>query len=123
MPIDFVDVPGNPILRKLNEYLDTYVYFVGPSPADSLFFVIRYLSCLWQWEREKITIHSAGIVHKGKLILFGGPSGAGKRTVSKIYAEQGDFVLDEDQLLIRLKPNRTYVAQAWGYSLQDSDVP
>jgi hypothetical protein len=77
----------------------------------------------WQLENGLIPIHSAGVVHRGKLLLLAGPSGAGKSTVSSLSAEQGDWVLDEDQLLLKPQEAGPWQAQAWGYSLQTSAAP
>ena len=68
-------------------------------------------------------MHAAGVIHKKKLLLFAGRSGAGKSTISKLLVKTEDKILDEDQVLIRPLSDKTYSADAWGYSLKKNSAP
>jgi hypothetical protein len=118
--------PASPRLRRFRNSAGSNIYIVliaGDEPEILPLFELNNLCNNWQLEHGLIPIHSAGVVHRGKLLLFAGPSGAGKSTVSNLSADQGDRVLDEDQLLLNPYEDRSWQAQAWGYSLQTSAAP
>lgn len=124
-------MPGHPrrssmILRRFRNSSNPNLYFLLLNEKEPIIFPLYELNqlCnLWQLEQGNIPIHSSAIVHHKHLFLFGGPSGAGKSTVSKLSAEKGDWVLDEDQLLLNSTPEGNCSTQAWGYSLQTTNVP
>jgi len=114
------------ILRHFKKSKDNNLFFILLPEKDSDIFPQYELSVLcnlWQVEHKRIPIHSVGVTHHRKLFLFGGPSGAGKSTVANLSVSQGDWVLDEDQLLLNQTASGRYNAQAWGYSLQNTDIP
>ena len=100
-------------------------FLLLPNNSSNSFplFELLTLSNLYQLSQNSFPIHSSGIVHKEKLFLFCGPSGAGKSTISLLSANQGDMVLDEDQLLLTPGDIGYCDAQAWGYSLQKTNAP
>lgn len=88
-------------------------------PLDSLFMLAR--AC--KVENGFIPLHVSAILFQDGLFLFGGPTGAGKSTVAKILMDKGGVLLDEDQVMVRKKPDGSYSANAWGYSMKTCDVP
>ncbi len=117
---------SNPTIRRFRSCKGSNFFFLlltGTEPDIFPVYELNALCNIWQLEKGSIPIHSGGIGHKGNLFLFGGPSGAGKSTVSAMSTNQRDWVLDEDQLLLKLQPDGSYLAQAWGYSLQTSEAP
>ena len=114
------------LLRRFKNSNQSNVYFVlftENDPEILPFYELNNLCNNWQIERGLIPIHSAGLVHRGKLLLFGGISGAGKSTLANLSSEQGEWVLDEDQLLLKPQEEGLWQAQAWGYSLRTNDAP
>ena len=92
-------------------------------PASVIAQALWNLCNLWQVESGCIPLHTSGITHAGQLYLFSGPSGAGKSTIADLSTAVGDEVLDEDQVMIYRKPDGTYSANAWGYSLKTGGAP
>lgn len=86
-------------------------------------FELLFLCNFWQVEHGFLPIHTAGIIHKGKLFLFSGPSGIGKSTIASISEENGDQVVDEDQVLIHLSEAGGYTADGWGYNVVSCQTP
>jgi hypothetical protein len=52
-------------------------------------------------ERQGALIHASGIEMDGKGYLFPGKSGAGKSTISKIFASRGHDILSDDRIAVR----------------------
>lgn len=111
------------ILRNCKKQNTFILFLTGNEPNIFPTYELNVLGNLWQLENGFIPIHSGGVVHRDKLFIFGGPSGAGKSTVSEFSIANGDWVLDEDQLLLKPQSDKSYYAQAWGYSLQNSEIP
>jgi hypothetical protein len=113
-------------LRKIKKSdLGIHYFFLlsGKDIHGLPLYKLTLLCNLWQIEQKRIPLHAAGVVHQGDLYLFSGPSGAGKSTISNLSMERGDWVLDEDQVLLKPQVTGGYCAQAWGYSLVTSDAP
>lgn len=53
--------------------------------------------------RGGLIAHSAGVVVKGKALVFGGASGAGKSTICRLFADAGlgDSLLSDDRVIVR----------------------
>ncbi|HOZ38446.1 MAG TPA: hypothetical protein PLH64_06860 [Anaerolineaceae bacterium] len=114
-----------------------FIYQLRTDPDKNIFFImlqkfdrvklpvneILFLLTHWKLEEGYLPLHCSGVIHKGGLYLFSGPSGAGKTTISRLSAELGDEVLDEDQVLIYLSSDGRYFADAWGYSFKRGHVP
>lgn len=100
-----------------------FVLLTGYEPEGLPPYELNALCNLWQLEHGFIPIHAAGVIHRGRLFLFGGISGAGKSTIARISADLGDKVLDEDQLLLHSLADGREVADAWGYSLEACNMP
>jgi hypothetical protein len=56
-------------------------------------------------------LHSAGVVDRGRVFLFLGPSGAGKTTLSRLSEEQGRSVLSDDLNALLPSPSGSGGAQ------------
>jgi hypothetical protein len=100
-----------------------FVLLTGKEPEGLPIYELNMLCNLWQLEHGFIPIHAAGVIHRGRLFLFGGVSGAGKSTISSLSAEIGDKVLDEDQLSLYSLADERYSASAWGYSIETCNFP
>ncbi len=105
---------------KKNQYL----FLLPNTPSVSFPIVELALLCnLSKLQIGNLLLHSAAIIHRDRLFLFGGSSGAGKSTVSNISKDQGDYVLDEDQVRIKIGEGGLITVGAWGYSLKTSNTP
>jgi hypothetical protein len=116
----------SPNLRRLQVDPSGKTFFVlltGNEPDGLPIYEMSNLCNLWQLENRNIPIHASGIVHLGGLFLFGGISGAGKSTISRLSSALGDTIVDDDQLLLHFLGKGTYYASAWGSSLTVFDAP
>ena len=73
--------------------IDYCIFLSGREKEGIPLFKLNQLSNLWQIDQGKIQLHTSGVVHKGKLFLFGGPSGVGKSIITKISEKHGDWTL------------------------------
>ena len=115
-----------PFIRRFREDPTGKHFFIlltGNEPEGLPVYDLNFLCNLWQLEHGFTSIHSASIIHKGKLFLFCGSSGAGKSTIAEISAKRNDTVLDEDLVIIPRLPTKDFSARAWGYSLDISTAP
>jgi hypothetical protein len=116
----------NPFFKKFREDPTGKRFFIlltGLEPDGLPAHNLNFLCNLWQIENGFTPIHSASIIHKGKLFLFCGPHGSGKSTIARLSEITGDTVLDDDLLLIPHSPTKNFSARAWGYSLETSTAP
>ncbi len=132
--IDEIGETISPDFQKNNNY---YFRKFRVDPSGKRFFILlhgyeqfglpvhdlNFLCNLWQLENGFTPIHSAGVIHHGKLFLFCGPHGAGKSTIARLSEGRGDIILDEDLVLIPHQPAMNFYARAWGYSLETSTAP
>lgn len=58
---------------------------------------------------DAVMIHASCVLNDQKGRIFTGFSGAGKSTMSKIWADAGNIILNDDRLIIRKQNNRHYV--------------
>ena len=116
----------SPLLRRFKDDPTGKFFFLlltGNEAAGLPLYDLFCLCNLWQLEHGCIPIHAAGVIHRQKLFLFGGVSGAGKSTISALSEKRGDRVLDEDILSLRELPDKQYSANAWGYSTESNNLP
>ena len=59
------------------------------------------------YQRGDISLHSAAVIHAGRLILFAGNSGAGKSTLLAALVTKGYKVFTDDICVLRLDPSGT----------------
>jgi hypothetical protein len=112
------------LLRRLSQDQNKkrVLFFIGDStwiPLDSLFMLSRVCKV----SQGLFPSHVSAVLFQDGLYLFGGPSGAGKSTLANLLVDEGGYLLDEDQVIIRKKPDGSYSADAWGYSLKTCDSP
>jgi hypothetical protein len=115
-----------PFVRKFREDPTGKRFFIGLTghePEGFLATRLNFLCNLWAIENAFIPIHSASVIHEGKLFLFCGPHGAGKSTIATISKKGDDIIIDEDILLLPRLPATHFIVQAWGYSLETSTAP
>lgn len=98
--------------------------FVLVPDGDSYpWFEINSLINQEQINRGCLPVHACGIVRGNANYIFGGPSGIGKSTISSLSMALGCEVVDEDQLLLKFSTEGQVIADAWGYSLKNCDLP
>jgi hypothetical protein len=117
---------SSPILRHFNNDTGHNNYFIllnGKEPEGIPIADIFPLCNIWQLANNHFPLHAAGIIHKKRLFVFLGKSGTGKSTITELGKEIGDTTLDEDQLLISDLFEKGYKADAWGYNLNQCDLP
>ncbi len=101
-----------------NSHRSCFVLFLkGHEQMGLSAYHLGLLAGLYQLEQGGLPVHTAGIVREDKIFLFAGPSGAGKSTISALSKEQGFFILDEDQVLIRRGENDDFKLFAWMYGV------
>ena len=108
---------GDPTGRRF------FILITSLEPYGLPTYDLNFLCNLWQIENGFTPIHSASIVHKGKLFLFCGPHGSGKSTIAGMSTERNATVLDQDLVLIPPLPAIDFLARAWGYSLDTATAP
>ncbi len=84
---------------------------------------IDLLLNIWNLEHERLAVHASAVVHREKLFLFAGVSGAGKSTVAAMSRERGDRVVDDDVALIYRTREGCYSVNGWGYGLDTCRDP
>jgi len=118
-----IESPFNMRIRRLTADVTGTFFFAlldhgSKFPVYSFFRKIHFQKI----RQGYFPIHASGIVYRDSLLVFGGPSGIGKSTISGLSAHYGAKILDEDQLLLK-KTDGVYSADAWGYSLVESSLP
>ncbi len=96
---EVVVAPGSSYAREC--------YYPLAYPLDEVIFLHRIV------RDGGLLLHSCGVVREGRALVFTGPSGAGKTTVSRLmmrYARAG--VLSDDRLVLRLEG--AHGARIWG---------
>ncbi len=77
-------------------------------PTDQVILMTRLLLT------GALVLHAAGIVYEGKGYLFFGPSGAGKTTISRLWARSGASLINDDRVAVyRDKGVWTVTATPW----------
>ena len=122
-PSQFISFPGTRFIKHFRNDPGGFNYFILTSSADTVpvYDINCMLNCC-QIQKSAYPIHASGVIKETQLYLFGGRSGTGKSTVSSISLNQGDKILDEDQLILREDKNGIFIADAWGYSLSESNA-
>jgi len=118
---------NNNFFKKFREDLTGRRFFIllhGYEPYGLPVQDLNFLCNLWQLKENGFTpVHSASIIHEGKLFLFCGPHASGKSTIARLSESKGETILDEDLVLIPPMPAKNFSVRAWGYSLKTSTAP
>lgn len=61
--------------------------------------VLRLLTGFLIFQRECLLLHAAGVVDRGRALLFSGPSGSGKTTIARLAGRRR--VLNDDTVAVR----------------------
>jgi hypothetical protein len=113
------------VWRFRNEKIkDAFFILLSGNERDGLpRYELHLLSNLWQVMNDSLPVHCSGVIHKNKLFLFAGSSGAGKSTIGRFGSSLGDRVLDDDQMNIHWTNNGFFSADGWGYNYSPCDRP
>jgi hypothetical protein len=116
----------SPRVRRIRNDPDGNSFFIllsGKEPFGLPTYELLYLCNLSQIKQGSFPLHAAGVIHNHGLYIFAGASGAGKSTIASLSSEPGNWVLDEDQILIHLSKKKYYTGDGWGYNLLHCDKP
>ena len=69
---------------------------------------------------DAVMIHASCVLNNQKGRIYTGFSGAGKSTMSKIWSDEGNLIINDDRLIIRKQNNRHYV---YNTPMYYKDVP
>lgn len=61
--------------------------------------VLRLLTAFLIFQRDGLMLHAAGVVDRGRALLFSGPSGSGKTTIARLAGRRR--VLNDDTVAVR----------------------
>lgn len=115
---------NNPViwqLRDENKKDEFFFLITGQEPEGLPKYELLLLSNLYQVMQGSLPIHCSGVVHHSELFLFAGHSGAGKSTIAEISQGAGDWVLDEDQILVNVSDGPGPATCGWGGRFIEGD--
>jgi len=108
---------NNPIVWQFRDGINEDEFFfllTGLEPDGLPKYELQLLSNLYQVMNGSLPIHCSGIVHRSQLFLFAGHSGAGKSTIAELSQDVGDWVLDDDQVLVKVLGGSGPATCGWG---------
>ncbi|ADQ79265.1 hypothetical protein Palpr_1117 [Paludibacter propionicigenes WB4] len=111
-------------LAVLNEDLSNWKIYSTPLDNGDIIplkypmgpIIMHYITV----KSEAVMIHASCVVEKQKGRIFTGFSGAGKSTMSKIWADAGNTIVNDDRLIIRKLNENYYVYNTPMYYI---DIP